>query len=214
MSTPRYRACVPKPRVRPTREETRDRIFVAAAETFARVGIMAATVEEITASAGLTRGAFYSSFANKDELVVELLNEHMKRSIERNQRLAAQYSDPHELMNALETGEGRTTDLATLPMLNLELMLYAIRKPDQRQAVSEMLQTLRTVVGEIAVSSLRSAGVTRQIDPQLAGAMLMALEDGYDLHRLIDPQQTAPDAYFVAVRELQSLLINPPAVAQ
>ena len=45
-------------RTRPTREETREKLFHAAAEVFEQQGIGAVSIETIAAAAGLTRGAF------------------------------------------------------------------------------------------------------------------------------------------------------------
>src|SRR4051794_36714619 len=65
-----------KPR-RLTREEkkaqTRARLLDAAADVFRGHGYQGATVEEITAQAGFSRGAFYSNFTSKEELFTELL---------------------------------------------------------------------------------------------------------------------------------------------
>jgi hypothetical protein len=36
--------------------------------------------------------------------------------------------------------------------------------------------------------------------------MLLALEDGFRLHRLIDPESTPADSFFRAVGELQRLV--------
>ncbi len=198
-----------KQRVRPTREETSERIFDAAVAVFVEQGIASASVESIVAHAGLTRGAFYSSFANRDELVVALLQRHVSSSIERNRRLAESYPDPKALVDAIGSDEGRDGDpMSRTPLLNLELMLYAMRVPEHRVLLSTLLQTLRTQVGQIVLESMRSAGVTRTIDPEQVGAMLMALEDGFDLHRLIDPMQTPANAYYVALRELQDLMLE------
>lgn len=59
----------PSPR---SRESTRARLLDAAAEVFAEVGLGEASVERICERAGFTRGAFYSNFASKDEMFLEL----------------------------------------------------------------------------------------------------------------------------------------------
>src|SRR4051794_36901677 len=63
------------------RAETRTRLLDAAVTVFSERGIAAATVEEITEVAGFTRGAFYSNFADKSELVVALIDRHNSESI-------------------------------------------------------------------------------------------------------------------------------------
>src|SRR5207249_249226 len=68
-------------RTRPTRAETRQQLFEAAAKVFQETGIGAASIDAIAEAAGLTRGAFYSNFANKDELIVAMLEDHVERSV-------------------------------------------------------------------------------------------------------------------------------------
>jgi AcrR family transcriptional regulator len=64
-------------RVRLTREQSRDqtreRLVDAAQGIFMKKGFVAASVEDIAAAAGYTRGAFYSNFGSKSELFLELL---------------------------------------------------------------------------------------------------------------------------------------------
>ncbi|MGO1307769.1 MAG: TetR/AcrR family transcriptional regulator, partial [Microbacterium gubbeenense] len=57
---------------RRSRESTRARLLDAAAGVFAEVGLGEASVERICERAGFTRGAFYSNFASKDEMFLEL----------------------------------------------------------------------------------------------------------------------------------------------
>jgi AcrR family transcriptional regulator len=59
------------------RAATRERLLAAAKHAFAERGINGAAVEDICEAAGFTRGAFYSNFAGKKELLVTLLgSEH------------------------------------------------------------------------------------------------------------------------------------------
>lgn len=70
---------VVRPPVR-RRAATRERLLDAARTVLAREGIQGASVEHICDQAGFTRGAFYSNFASKDELVLALFDrerEHM-----------------------------------------------------------------------------------------------------------------------------------------
>ena len=69
-------------RTRPTRAETRRRILDAAFAVFGEQGIAATKLTEVAAAAGLTKGAVYSSFASKDELVLALMEEHAAHRLE------------------------------------------------------------------------------------------------------------------------------------
>ncbi len=60
------------------RARTRKRLIEAAAEVIAEKGFDRASLEEIAALAGMTRGAVYGNFKNKDELFLALIETHWK----------------------------------------------------------------------------------------------------------------------------------------
>src|SRR5512139_646545 len=64
------------------REVTRQRVLDAAREVFAERGVIGGTVEDICEAAGFTRGAFYSNFADKADVVRALLAREHGRLLE------------------------------------------------------------------------------------------------------------------------------------
>ena len=54
---------------RESRAATRAKLIESAGEVFAERGFYGASVEEITERAGFSRGAFYSNFASREELL-------------------------------------------------------------------------------------------------------------------------------------------------
>ncbi len=97
-------------RTRPTRDQTRQRLFEAAAQVFEEAGIGAASIEAIAAAAGLTRGAFYSNFASKDELIIAMLEDHVERSMRHHRNLLARHRDPVDFVAALRAAERSRQD--------------------------------------------------------------------------------------------------------
>jgi AcrR family transcriptional regulator len=194
-------------RVRPTRDDTRQRIFAAAAGAFAEYGVAATSVEQIAAAAGFTRGAFYSNFTSKDELAVAMLDDHLARSQNHNRRLLSQHPEPGSFVQALRDDLGRDTDpLHQNPLLQIELMLYVARTPELRPALGEHLRTMRSLVGDIAVTTLRSSRTDIDTTPKELGTILVAIEDGLRLHRLIDPDSTSANAFLDALDTLHRLI--------
>src|SRR5438270_4263192 len=57
--------------------QTRQELLDAAARVFVKRGFTGSSVEEISAEAGYTRGAFYSNFRSKNALFVELLHDRV-----------------------------------------------------------------------------------------------------------------------------------------
>ena len=194
-------------RVRPTRDETRERIFTAAAGVFAEHGVAATTVEQIAAAAGFTRGAFYSNFDTKDELAVAMLDDHVTRSYVHNRALARDHPDAAGLVQALRDDLDRQDPLHRNPLLQVELMLYVARRPDLRPLMGERLASLRRLVGEVAVSALAADGV-EDADPDAVGTILVALEDGLRLHRLVDPE-SAPSGAFLDALDILRRMVTP-----
>jgi AcrR family transcriptional regulator len=193
-------------RTRPTRDATRERLFEAAARVFEARGIGAASVEAIAAAAGFTRGAFYSNFASKDELIVAMLEDHVERSVRHHLDLLARHRDPVDFLAALRASDrDRQDSLGRAPLLHMELILFVARSAKRRPALAKRLRARRALVTEIVATTTRAARRGRVVDPAWAGAMLLALEDGFRLHRLIDPDSTPTDAFLRTVGELQQL---------
>jgi AcrR family transcriptional regulator len=190
-------------RTRPTREDTRQQLFQAAARVFEEHGIGAASIDAIASAAGLTRGAFYSNFSGKDDLIVAMLQEHVDRSLEFYRNLLAQRADRADFMAALEVAERTRQDLlGRAPLLHMELILFVARSAKRRPELAKRLRARRSLITEIITVTNQAGGWQDRFDPVWAGEMLLALEDGFRLHRLIDPGTTPADSFIQAVGEL------------
>src|SRR5947207_11306144 len=115
-------------RTRPTRDDTRDKLFEAAARVFEEDGIGGASIEAIAAAAGFTRGAFYSNFKSKDELIIAMLEDHVEQSINRIHGLLARHKSLDDFIDALKGMErGRQDPLGRSPLLHMEMILFVAR---------------------------------------------------------------------------------------
>src|SRR6185369_5791980 len=192
-------------RTRPTRDDTREKLFEAAAEVFEQQGIGSASIEAIASAAGMTRGAFYSNFESKDDLIIAMLEDHVERSLQHHRELLAKHREPADFVAALRTAErSRHDPLGRAPLLHIELILFAARAEKRRPELAKRLRARRALVAEILAG--QEIG-----DPIWASAMVLALEDGFRLHRLIDPASTPADSFFRALTELQRLAKRQPA---
>jgi AcrR family transcriptional regulator len=197
---------VSRERTRPTRDETRERLFDAAAAVFEERGIGGASIESIADAAGLTRGAFYSNFDNKDELIIAMIEDHVDRSSRRNLELLARHRDPVDFVTALRAVDRSQQDpFGRSPLLYMELILYEARSAEHRPELAKRLRARRDLITEIIASSDLARRGSRFADPSWA-TMLLALEDGFRLHRLIDPDTTPADGFLKAVSELQQAI--------
>ncbi|MBI4514246.1 MAG: TetR family transcriptional regulator [Deltaproteobacteria bacterium] len=194
-------------RTRPTRKDTRERLFEAAAKIFEGSGIGDGSIESIASAAGLSRGAVYSNFASKDELIIAMLEDHAERSLEHHRELLARHREPADLIAALRSAErSRKDPIGRSPLFHMELILFVARAEKRRPELAKRLRARRALIAEIVAAVNRTAGRKLPVDPVWAGSLLVALEDGFRLHRLVDPDTTPADGFFHAVSELQRLL--------
>jgi AcrR family transcriptional regulator len=190
-------------RTRPTRDETCDKLFEAAARVFEEQGIGGASIEAIVAAAGFTRGAFYSNFKSKDELIIAMLEDHVERSIRRNLDLLAEHSNIDDFLDALKNMDrGKQDPIGRAPLLHMEMILYVARAEKRRPELAKRLRARRKLVADIVETASRNNG-HRVLNPAWAGAILLALEDGFRLHRLIDPETTPADSFLRAIGDLR-----------
>ncbi|WP_051830962.1 MULTISPECIES: TetR/AcrR family transcriptional regulator [Streptomyces] len=87
MNPPPADAATPRPPRR--RVHTRARLLSAASELFLTVGFARTSIEDVCAAAGYTRGAFYSNFASKEDLLLALFDDHAAQRIAELEELAA-----------------------------------------------------------------------------------------------------------------------------
>ena len=191
-------------RTRPTRDETRDKLFEAAARVFEEQGIGGASIEAIAAAAGFTRGAFYSNFASKDELIIAMLEDHVAQSIRRSLDLLAKHQNLDDFLDAFKRMDRSQQDpLGRSPLLHMEMILFVARAEKRRPELAKRLRARRKLIADIVETTLNDSGRPASVNPAWTAAVVLALEDGFRLHRLIDPETTPADSFLRALSDLR-----------
>src|SRR5947209_7047569 len=190
-------------RTRPTRDDTRDKLFEAAARVFEEQGIGGASIEAIAAAAGFTRGAFYSNFKSKDELIIAMLEDHVEQSIRRIHDLLARHKNLADFIDAMKTMDRSQQDpLGRSPLLHMEMILFVARAEKRRPELAKRLRARRKLIADIVETTAQNSKRNALLNPNWVGAVVLALEDGFRLHRLIDPE-TPADSFLRAIGDLQ-----------
>lgn len=193
-------------RTRPTREDTRQRLFAAAAAVFVREGIAGSSVEDICIEADLTRGALYSNFADKNELVMAMIDDHVERSIVEMERLMDMASSPVEYVELIESPQRRREGpLGTDPVLQMEFTLYALRNPTNRPRLADHQRQWRDLIASVVRADIDRVGIDPPMPVDDAAAMILAMDNGYLLSELIEPGSYAPGTLSRNLAALQRL---------
>ena len=191
-------------RTRPTRDDTRDKLFEAAARVFEQDGIGGASIEAIAAEAGFTRGAFYSNFKSKDELIIAMLEDHVEQSIQRNMEILAQHTNLDDFIAALKAMDRTRQDpFGRSPLLLMEMILFVARAETRRPELAKRLRARRKLIADIVETTLKDSAKGDTLNPPWMASVVLALEDGFRLHRLIDPETTPADSFLRAITDLR-----------
>ncbi len=187
------------------RPRTVTALLDAAMELFAERGYGATSIADICARAGLTKGAFYSNFADKDSLFLALLD----RSWERRATWIRQ---------AVPAGEaiwGSTDDPTPPPhtkvdrqwtLVSTEFSLYAIRHPDAAALLVEHELRVRSELAVLVTEALERADRVPSIPVHELARMIVAITEGSDVQALTDEAAGAGDHSDLGPRAVAALL--------
>jgi AcrR family transcriptional regulator len=182
------------PRVSARRQATRDRVLEAASAVFAERGFHGASVEDICERAGFTRGAFYSNFASKDDLVLELSSRQAGTLVERIRTAAAREdASAEELLRdvfAALSDDARRKDRWLV--LTTEFTLHAIREPGARRAWAAQQRRIREALVTVVDEAVSRRGLTLPMPTELFVRVAMALVHGSLTQRLVEPGSIRP----------------------
>ena len=175
--------------------ETRARLLDAAAKVFARRGLTAASLDEIAEEAGLTKGAVYSNFESKDDLIEALLEERVDKPLGE----IAEKVDPDAPIDEQAAQAevlfrnvwDRERDMF---ILGLEFAIYHARNPGAARPYKgdRDLQEAMAVVMERQATE---RGRTLPLPANELAAGFFALGTGLDLMALNDPDRV-PEGLF------------------
>lgn len=203
------------------REATCQRILDAAREVFADKGVIGGTVEDICERAGFTRGAFYSNFSDKDEVVGALVEREHSRLVA---HLDASFDDvDREVAEAgsLEAAVASIVDqvLRTIPidrqlsLVQTELEVFAIRRPDQANRFVEINDRFRQRIATFLESAVERYGYELQVDALTVTDTAIAIAQSSVRRALLSGGDADPDAMAVAVLPRLLLAVARPAPA-
>jgi AcrR family transcriptional regulator len=184
------------------RQQTRDYLLQAAAEVFATRGFHEATLDEVAAAAGFTKGAVYSNFKNKEDLFLALLEEAYSRELR----------SLHATLEASEIPpEARLTDFAELirreirespaswDPLYLEFSTYAMRNPEAREKLNRIEQNDIQAIANIIEEGRKRQGIDTDSSAHDAARIVFALFKGLQIMRVLNPGSSNDDLLAVAM---------------
>lgn len=177
--------------------DTRSRILQAAFRTFAEHGYSGATLDDVAAAAGLTKGAVYWHFAGKDDLCMALIEERFRREAIRI---------PDHIREAVSEGEGERALLAFVAhevrqahqaeswrRLGLEFVSRS-RNPGLRRRYGELARKIHADTIPVAQGLIDSGVFAKDLDPKALAFTWRCILLGLGLWMTQDPDGVDFDA--------------------
>ncbi len=173
------------------RSATRARLLDGALEVFAERGFHGASVEDICDRAGFTRGAFYSNFGSKDELVLALFQATTDRLLEQIAALLPELANqPGTLLDAvLGLLDEASPDQRQWHLISTEFTLHALRHPEAARALNRQRAMFRDSLTKLVEEISAASGLTFSVPPEQFVRMVIALHEGARSQSLLEPRK-------------------------
>jgi AcrR family transcriptional regulator len=186
---------------------TRASILQTAAEVFAERGYTDATLAELIARTGLTKGAFYFHFASKEQLALAVLEEKQRqwREFVRQQAL----DQPRAIDQLLALGPAlirlHRQDPSAYSAQRLSRDLA--RLPGLAGPIRAQMRGWIDLVTAIIRSAQRDGDLPAYLDAAALAAVLVAATDGLkDLSDILDPPSRAKRGFEQRIRHLTEIV--------
>jgi AcrR family transcriptional regulator len=182
--------------------QTRERLLDAALEVFSRQGYYAASVDEVAAQAGFSKGAVYSNFSSKEDLFLALMDRRFARDVQGYPGIVGFMTEGLQFEKGPDFKEQVMQD-RTWNILMTEFFLYAIRDETNREKLATRLEQLRRRMEENLFALYGQLEKKPKLPVEELPWSVFSLGVGMMLQYYIDPESLPHGVY---ERALQTLL--------
>ena len=173
------------------RQQTREHLLAAAAQVFAERGFHGASLDQVAAVAGFTKGAVYSNFDSKEDLFLALFKANSDQEMESIRATLEQSEVPPEYRIAdftdlVQHGVDQTN--RNFGLLYQEFWLYAARNPVARDRLLSIENEAIRALATIIEAERRRQGLDPLESPEQMARIIDVLFRGISLLRVHQPE--------------------------
>lgn len=186
-----------RPGLADERPDTRDRLLASASRVFAQRGYDGATLDEVAADAGLTKGAIYWHFAGKSDLFLALVEENVERQtahLPGAVRAAIEAKDPMASMASILADQlAACVENRDWPRLFLEFSASSSHDPELQKRLRELHEAVHEIISDNVRRAQEEGRLDPDLDPLAVSVLFNSLLNGLLLTWLADPGQVDPE---------------------
>lgn len=178
------------------RGTARERLLEAALAELREHGYAGASLQAIAKRAGLTKGAVYWSFADKQDLFLALVEERLAAPARALMRITE--TAPVGIATAPLASQGVAQILREQPemvLLGFEHWSLAVREKKLRAGYLERQRALRRTLAHALEARHRTLGVPLSYPAEPLAMAIIALATGLAMEALAEPEAVADELY-------------------
>lgn len=171
-------------------QQTKAMLFTSAIEQITKFGFDKTSINLITEAAGFSKGAFFSNFKNKYDLLLQL-TEKLKFEERAHLKTALSSSDKGTLISieGLNRYFDEIKNNIICVMLDVEMQLIAFRNQDFKSHYYQLQRENNKSLGDIIYTIFKSEGIEPSISSESLAQLFIALTEGLILQNIDNPGQ-------------------------
>ena len=177
------------PTRRDRQAQTRERLLEVAAEVLIEGGYRAATLERIAELAGFSKGAVYSNFEGKEELVLAVLDRHFAHRLEHLQ--ASLMAAPETLDARIQAFTSWWEDMVGHEAWGVLILEFASTTRDRPQIQAQLAEREQMIIdftAGLAEAEAERFGIDLPLPAREVASVLVSLGSGLSFSRMLDPR--------------------------
>jgi AcrR family transcriptional regulator len=171
-----------------TGPSSRKRLIDAAAKVFAERGYLQATVDDVAAEAGLSKGTVYWNFQSKADLFAALVEDRIDRPAEQIVEITRTATAEETSLPRVSAGVAALlVDQRDVFLLLHEYWIAAVRDPEMRRGWRRRQDRLRKSLASALEKRHETTGVPSTVPLDELATVFISLAMGLSMEALIDP---------------------------
>jgi AcrR family transcriptional regulator len=171
------------------KEHRRKKILESALVCFAEKGFEAATIDDIVAHSGISKGSIYNYFKTKDDIYIQLMNENTRLNFEYFQELFRNLTSVNEKIRCLfdlYKNAGGKEESKNLLLVHGEFFLSSSRKEENRALVLDRYtQVYKSFLIDLLEEGKKTGEISHSVDSDIVSAFFWTLIDGICLDHAV-----------------------------
>ena len=183
-------------------QETKEMLFAAAIEQIMKFGFDKTSINSISEEAGFSKGAFFSNFKNKYDLLLQLTDK-LKSEERFNLKSALAINNENNTIsiNGLNSYVDQIKNNTICVILDIEMQLIASRDQNFKQYYDQLQRENNESLGEIICSVFKSEGVQPSLPNESLAQIFIALTEGLILQNASNPGEQIKHVLYALIEK-------------